>query len=120
NREPHRRARRRAATSGHPRYFLGTDSAPHTDPAKLQPCGCAGCFTAPNPLSILAQVFEQEGALDQLEQFASLNGPQFYGLPVNEERITLTRTAPDFPAQIETEEGPVTLFDPQMPLDWST
>jgi dihydroorotase len=118
-RETHRRALRAAATSGHPRFFLGTDSAPHTDPNKLQPCGCAGCFTAPNTLSILAEVFEQEDALDRLEGFTSLNGPAFYGLPPNETRITLTRTPPHFPERIDTEEGPVTLFDPQMPLNWT-
>ncbi len=118
-RERHRLALRAAATSGHPRFFLGTDSAPHTDENKLLPCGCAGCFTAPNTLSILAEVFEQEGALDRLEGFTSLNGPAFYGLPPNEARVTLTRTAPHFPAQIETAEGPVTLFDPQMKLHWS-
>ncbi|NNE52384.1 MAG: dihydroorotase [Sulfitobacter sp.] len=118
-RERHRLALRAAATSGNARFFLGTDSAPHTDANKLLPCGCAGCFTAPNTLSILAEVFEQEGALDQLEGFTSINGPHFYRLPVNEERVALTRTPPSFPDHIETEEGPVTLFDPQMPLNWS-
>ena len=97
-RETHRLALRQAATSGDPRFFLGTDSAPHTDGAKLQPCGCAGCFTAPNTMSILAQVFEDDGALDKLEAFASFNGPDYYGLPRNTDTITLTReswTAPD-------------------------
>jgi dihydroorotase len=118
-REEHRLALRKAATSGDPRFFLGTDSAPHTDANKLLPCGCAGCFTAPNTLSILAQVFEQEAALDRLEAFTSLNGPAFYGLPANERTMTLIRTPSHFPAQIETTEGPVTLFDPQMTLDWT-
>jgi dihydroorotase len=118
-RETHRLALRGAATSGEARFFLGTDSAPHTDAAKLQPCGCAGCFTAPNTMSILAQVFEEEDALPRLEAFTSLNGPAFYHLPPNEARLTLTKTPPDLPAQIETEDGPVTVFDPGFPLRWS-
>ena len=118
-RESHRLALREAATGGEARFFLGTDSAPHTDANKLLPCGCAGCFTAPNALSILAQVFEDEGALDRLEGFTSLHGPRFYGLPPNETRIDLLREAPDdLPSQIETEDGPVTVFDPAMPLHW--
>ncbi|MGJ8557258.1 MAG: dihydroorotase [Sulfitobacter geojensis] len=118
-RETHRLALRAAATSGDARFFLGTDSAPHTDANKLLPCGCAGCFTATNTMSILAEVFEQDGALAQLEAFASRNGPAYYGLPVNEETITLTRQAPDYPTHIETPDGPVTVFDPDMPLNWS-
>ncbi|MEX1235045.1 MAG: dihydroorotase [Roseovarius sp.] len=117
-REEHRLALRAAATSGDARFFLGTDSAPHTDPAKLQPCGCAGCFTAPNTLPILAHVFEEEGALAQLEAFTSLNGPAFYGLPPNEGTVTLSRGAPDLPVQIETEDGPVTVFDPGFAPGW--
>ncbi|KIN76709.1 dihydroorotase [Sulfitobacter mediterraneus] len=117
-RETHRLALRAAATSGDSRFFLGTDSAPHTDANKLLPCGCAGCFTAPNTMSILAEVFEQEGKLDQLEAFASLNGPAYYGLPVNEDQITLIRETPSFPAHIDTPDGPVTVFDPDMPLHW--
>ena len=88
---------RAAATSGDARFFLGTDSAPHVDPLKEQACGCAGCFTATNTLSFLAEVFEQEGALDRLEAFASLNGPAFYGLPPNEARITLDEGRPGAP-----------------------
>jgi len=118
-RETHRQALVAAATSGEASFFLGTDSAPHTDAAKLQPCGCAGCFTAPNTLSVLAQVFEAEGALDRLEAFTSLNGPAFYRLPVNTDTITLERGAPvEYPAAIDTEDGPVTVFDPGMPLHW--
>ncbi len=83
-REKHRRALRRAATSGNPRFFLGTDSAPHAVPAKETACGCAGIFTAPCALEIYAEVFEEEGALDRFEAFAALNGPEFYRLPVNE------------------------------------
>jgi dihydroorotase len=92
-REKHRRALRRAATSGNPAFFLGTDSAPHAIPTKETACGCAGIFTAPAALEIYAEVFEEEGALDRFEGFASLNGPAFYRLPVNEARITLRREA---------------------------
>ncbi|CAM4117094.1 dihydroorotase [Palleronia rufa] len=118
-RESHRRALVDAATSGAAPFFLGTDSAPHTDAAKLQPCGCAGCFTAPNTLSILAEVFDTMGALDRLESFASLNGPAFYRLPANDDTVTLSRGEPvAFPDRIETADGPVTVFDPGMPLHW--
>jgi dihydroorotase len=118
-REEHRLALRRAATSGDPTFFLGTDSAPHTDANKLLPCGCAGCFTATNTMSILAEVFEQEGALDRLESFTSLNGPKFYGLAANESMITLIKGDPvAYPDRIETGDGSVTVFDPMMPLHW--
>lgn len=118
-REEHRLALRRAATSGDPTFFLGTDSAPHTDASKLLPCGCAGCFTATNTLSILAEVFEQEGALERLESFTSLNGPKFYKLAPNETQITLTKGDPvTYPDRIDTDDGPVTVFDPMMPLHW--
>ncbi len=118
-RETHRLALRAAATSGDPSYFLGTDSAPHVDPLKEAPCGCAGIFTATNTLSILAEVFEQEGALDRLEGFVSLHGPAFYRLPVNAETITLRKgEAVRYPAKIETGDGPVTVFDPGFPLHW--
>ena len=119
-REVHRLALRAAATSGDPRFFLGTDSAPHVDPLKECGCGCAGIYTSINTMSCLAHVFEQENALDRLEAFTSLNGPAWYGLPANEERITLhRREAPlAFPAKIETGAGPVTVFDPMFPLHW--
>ena len=119
-RERHRLALRAAATSGAACFFLGTDSAPHADSAKLQPCGCAGCFTAPNTMPILAQVFEDEGALDRLEAFTSLNGAAFYGLPPNETRIRLTRrdTPLDLPTQIAAGGETVTVFDPGFPLHW--
>jgi dihydroorotase len=118
-REEHRLALRCAATSGEARFFLGTDSAPHTDENKLLPCGCAGCFTAPNTMSILAQVFEDDCALDKLEGFTSLNGPTFYHLPVNEETLTLTKgNAVTYPSHVETPDGPVTVFDPGYDLNW--
>ncbi len=119
-REEHRLALRAAATSGDPTFFLGTDSAPHADPAKESSCGCAGCFTATNTMSILAEVFDADNALDRLEGFTSLHGPAFYGLPANDATLTLTRGAQvNYPAKIETGDGPVTVFDPQMPLHWS-
>jgi dihydroorotase len=119
-RETHRLALREAATTGDPRFFTGTDSAPHADPLKEAACGCAGCFTAPNSISCLAHVFEEEGALDRLEGFVSLHGPAFYGLPKNADRITLVRGAEPvaYPAKIETGAGPVTVFDPGFPLHW--
>ncbi|MFC6687948.1 dihydroorotase [Jhaorihella thermophila] len=119
-RETHRKALVEAATSGDARFFLGTDSAPHTDANKESACGCAGCFTATNTLSVLAEVFDRQGALDRLEAFASLNGPAFYRLPPNDDKVTLTKGAPvTYPAKIETGDGPVTVFDPGFPLHWS-
>jgi len=91
-REGHRLALRVAATSGNPRFFLGTDSAPHLIKDKESACGCAGIFTAPIALELYTQVFEQEGALDRLEAFASLNGARFYGLPPNAETVTLVQS----------------------------
>src|SRR5690348_14591426 len=101
-REKHRRALRRAATSGNAAFFLGTDSAPHAAPTKETACGCAGIFTAPAALEIYAEVFEEEGALDRLEAFASLNGPRFYGMPPNEERVRLRRGAWQVPERVGT------------------
>ena len=118
-RELHRVALVQAAVSGDKRFFLGTDSAPHTDAAKLQACGCAGIFTASNTMSCLAEVFEAAGALRQLEAFASLNGPAFYRMAPNVDTIRLIKGDPvTYPAQIETEDGPVTVFDPGFPLHW--
>ncbi len=119
-RESHRLALRQAAVSGNPRFFLGTDSAPHVDPAKETACGCAGIFTAINTMACLAHVFEEENALDRLEAFTSLNGPRFYRLPVNAATITLRRQAEPvaLPDKIETGTGPVTVFDPMFPIHW--
>lgn len=118
-RESHRLALRTAATSGDTRFFLGTDSAPHTDPNKLSACGCAGCFTAPNTMPILAHVFEDDGALDKLEGFTSLHGPAFYGLPANATKLTLTKGgAAPLPEKLITAGGEVTLFDPGFELQW--
>ncbi len=119
-REAHRVALVQAAISGDKRFFLGTDSAPHTDPLKLQACGCAGIFTAPNTMSCLAEVFEAASALPKLEAFASLNGPRFYGLEPNEATITLTKGDPvAYPPYVPTADGPVTVFDPGFDLHWS-
>ena len=90
-REEHRRALLRAATSGNPKFFLGTDSAPHPRLAKESACGCAGCFSAPLALELYAEAFEQAGALDRLEPFASHFGADFYGLPRNQGKVTLQR-----------------------------
>jgi dihydroorotase len=99
-RERHRRALRRAATGGDPRFFLGTDSAPHAVTAKEAACGCAGIFTAPVALELYAEVFEAEAALDRLEAFAALNGARFYGLPVNAGQVRLRREPLAVPERI--------------------
>ncbi|MDI6836481.1 dihydroorotase [Ciceribacter thiooxidans] len=119
-RESHRLALRAAAISGDARFFLGTDSAPHVDAAKECACGCAGIYCAPNTMSCLAHVFEEEGAIDKLEAFVSLNGPAWYGLQPNETRITLVKreTSVEFPKKIETGAGSVTVFDPMFPIYW--
>ena len=119
-REKHRLALLGAATSGHASYFLGTDSAPHVDALKEHACGCAGCFTATNTMPLLAHIFEQEGALERLEGFTSLNGAAFYGLPPNEAQITLIKSvqATAFRAKILSEAGPVTVFDPGFAVHW--
>ena len=118
-REAHRVALVQAAISGDKRFFLGTDSAPHTDPLKLQACGCAGIFTATNTMSCLAEVFDAADRMTKLENFASLNGPGFYGLPPNEDTITLTKGDPVvYPTHIQTADGPVTVFDPGFDLHW--
>ena len=99
-REEHRLAVRRATTGVSPNVFLGTDSAPHVVGAKESGCGCAGLFNAPFAIEAYATVFDEEGALDRLEAFASENGPRFYGLPLNEDRITLARGGEQVPERI--------------------
>jgi dihydroorotase len=120
-RRTHREALMQAATSGDRRFFLGTDSAPHPTHAKEAECCAAGCFTAPVALPILAQAFESAGALDRLEGFTSLFGPAFYGLPVNDTTLTLTKsdTAISFPTKIAAGDATVTVFDPGFPVHWS-
>lgn len=99
-REVHRLALRKAATSGNAKFFLGTDTAPHVIGDKQSACGCAGIFSAPHALENYVQVFDEEGSLDTFEAFASLNGPAFYGLPVNQKTITLHKSAQQVPAMI--------------------
>ncbi|WP_435137897.1 dihydroorotase [Pseudopelagicola sp. nBUS_19] len=120
-REEHRLALRIAATSGDNRFFLGTDSAPHVDTLKENACGCAGCFTATNTMALLAHVFEEDQSLNHLEAFASQNGPAFYGMPLNNDTITLTKsdTPTNFPSKIYAGEEKVTVFDPGFPVYWS-
>jgi dihydroorotase len=123
-RETHRLALRAAATSGEACFFLGTDSAPHTDGAKIAPCGCAGCFTATNTLPILAHVFEEEGALPRLADFVAGHGADFYGLARNPGHLRLTRgesatQAGATPEAIVVGDERVTIFDPGFALHWS-
>jgi len=119
-RENHRLALREASTGGDPRFFLGTDSAPHFDHLKEAACGCAGCFTATNTMPLLAQVFDDEGALGKLEGFTSLNGAAFYGLAPNTGTLVLEKTNQPvkFPEALATPEGLVTIFDPAQPIFW--
>ena len=118
--EADRQALRRAATSGSGRFFLGTDSAPHPVGAKECACGCAGCFTAPAALELYTQVFEEEAALDRLEQFAALAGPRFYGLAPNEERVALVRDPWSVPARVPVtgEAREVRPFMAGEPVAW--
>ncbi len=118
-RERHRIALVQAAVSGDERFFLGTDSAPHTDPAKLQSCGCAGVYSAPVTMSCLAEVFDAADKIKQLEAFASLNGARFYKLPPNDDMITMTKgDAIPLPPGPSTPDGDVTVFDPGFDLHW--
>jgi len=117
-REHHRLALRAAATSGSAKFFLGTDSAPHTIAAKEAACGCAGIFTAPFALESYLTVFDEEAALDRFEGFASLHGPAFYGLPVNSEQIVLERAAVRVPAQIDANGTRIVPFHAETELGW--
>ena len=99
-RERHRQALVAAATSGNPKFFLGTDSAPHARRAKESDCGCAGCYSAPVALPLYAEAFDSAGALDRLEGFASFFGADFYRLPRNTDSITLVREPRDVPAEL--------------------
>ncbi|MEW6119273.1 MAG: dihydroorotase [Pseudomonadota bacterium] len=104
-RETHRQALVAAAISGNPKFFLGTDSAPHAVGAKESSCGCAGIYTAHAAIELYAEVFEDAGALDQLEAFASFHGPDFYGLPRNADTITLRRVSREIPASLGLGEA---------------
>lgn len=118
-REEHRLAVRAAAVSGSPKYFLGTDSAPHVVGAKESSCGCAGLFNAPFALEAYAQVFDEEDALDRLEGFASLHGPAFYGLPANQGSVTIQRRAEIVPARIGDGEASVVPFGADGSFGWA-
>ena len=117
-REVHRLALRKAATSGSPKFFLGTDTAPHEVHTKESACGCAGIFCAPHALEAYASVFEEEGALARLEAFASENGPRFYGLPLNESRVVLERADNVVPASIAAGGGEVVPWMAGETLRW--
>ncbi len=119
-REEHRLALVAAACSGDARFFLGTDSAPHTKSSKESDCGCAGVFNAANTLVCVASVFDEANALDQLEAFVSLNGPRWYGLTPNVATLTLTKTAEPnaIPDPVPVADEWVMPFDPARPVYW--
>jgi dihydroorotase len=118
-REHHRLALRKAATSGDKHFFLGTDSAPHLAHEKESACGCAGIFSAPVALELYAQIFEEEGALDKLESFASLHGPNFYNREVSQQTVTLIRS-PWRPERrlFVNENDYIEVFCPESKLNW--
>lgn len=117
-RERHRLALRKAATGGEACFFLGTDTAPHPRGAKESSCGCAGVFLGPVALQCYAQVFDEEGALDRLEAFASVNGAAFHGLPLNEGTITLTRIPAAAPEMVRVGNDEVVVFRGGEDLPW--
>lgn len=117
-REKHRLALRKAAVSGNPKFFLGTDSAPHAVSAKESACGCAGIFNAPYAIESYALVFEEEGALDRLEGFASEHGPNFYGLPLNEGTIRLQKAPVEVPLSVDANGTPVSPFHAGETIGW--
>ena len=117
-REQHRLALRAAATSGSAKYFLGTDSAPHHRHAKESDCGCAGIFNAPFALESYVTVFDEEGALEHFEAFASLNGPAFYGLAPNDARVTLEKAPIDVPAEVDGGDAAIVPFHAGETLSW--
>jgi dihydroorotase len=117
-REKHRLALRQAATSGSSKFFLGTDTAPHAIGDKESACGCAGIFSATHALENYVQVFEEEQALDQFEAFASLNGPAFYGLPVNQRKVTLVKETQQVPTSIGQQNLAVSPYKAGETLRW--
>ena len=118
-REAHRLALRKAAVSGNPKFFLGTDSAPHPVHDKERDCGCAGIFSAPAALEIYAQVFEEESALEKLEGFASEHGARFYGLPLNTGNVTLARQTAAVRETVPSMAGPIRPFLGGQVLAWT-
>ncbi|ORU91606.1 MAG: dihydroorotase [Cycloclasticus sp. symbiont of Bathymodiolus heckerae] len=117
-RETHRKTLIKAATSGSPKFFLGTDSAPHATHAKESLCGCAGCFTAHAAIELYAEIFETENALDKLEGFSSFYGADFYGLPRNNSTITLIKKQWQAPSYYSFGEQTLTPFRQETPLNW--
>jgi len=117
-RERHRLAVRRAAVSGSPKFFLGTDSAPHAVEKKEAACGCAGIFNAPFALESYLAVFEEEGAIDRFEGFASEHGARFYGLPLNEERVVLRREPVSVPERLAAAGTSLVPFQAGETLAW--
>jgi len=117
-REKHRLTLRKAAISGSSKYFLGTDSAPHARADKETACGCAGIFNAPYALESYATVFDEEGALDRFEAFASENGPRFYGLPLNEDRVTLERADTVVVSEVDANGTTIVPFHAGETLGW--
>jgi dihydroorotase len=119
-REDHRLALVEAAVSGSPKFFLGTDSAPHLDHDKESSCGCAGCFTATNTLEILAHIFEERRALNKLELFTSINGAEFYEKNINTDKIKLIKKDKpvSFPKKLSTPLGKITIFKPNFETKW--
>ncbi|MDB5770362.1 MAG: pyrC [Burkholderia sp.] len=117
-REEHRQALVRAAVSGSPKFFLGTDSAPHPKGLKEHACGCAGCYTALHAMELYAEAFDQAGALDKLEAFASFNGPAFYELPRNSDRITLQRETWTLPAELPFGEAAIVPLNGGESIGW--
>ena len=117
-REEHRLALRKAARSGSPKYFLGTDSAPHETHTKESSCGCAGIFNAPFAIESYAAFFDEENALDKLAGFASEHGPNFYGLPLNEGTMTLQRKAIDVPEELAAGDTRIVPFHAGEQLNW--
>ena len=118
-REEHRVALLEAATSSNPRFFLGTDSAPHAKGAKEAACGCAGCYSAFNALGLYAEAFESVGKLDQLEGFASFFGPDFYSLPRNSKKITLSKQAQSIPTELPLGDATIVPLRAGETIAWS-
>jgi dihydroorotase len=118
-REVHRQALVQAAISGNNRFFLGTDSAPHAKNTKEHACGCAGCYTALHAMELYATAFDQAGALDKLEAFASFNGPAFYGLPRNSGTITLARESWTLPGELPMGEATVVPLNGGETIGWA-
>ena len=118
-RRRHQEALQQVAISGNPKFFLGTDSAPHLQGRKESPCGCAGCYSAPAALELYAEIFERLGALEKLEAFASHFGADFYGLPRNRGRVTLKREPWQVPERVQLADGQTLVpYWAGQPLNW--